>query len=126
MANTLSINGAFTLSADTVRTIGSMQTNVTLDGENYVAENMNVTGSAYRPLQTGSLSSMAYGYFSNPNAEGNIIVALDNSGTDKIAVLRPKSEAVWQYSGSIASVPLWAKVEGNTDEVVFEYILVEE
>lgn len=126
MANTLIINGAFTINSDTVRSIGSMQTNVELSGQNYVAENLNVTSSEYRPLQTGSLDNMAYGYFSNPNATGSIIVALDDSGTDKVAVLRPKSEAVWQYSGSIDTVPLYAAAVDTDDEIVFEYILTEE
>jgi hypothetical protein len=127
MANTLTVNGTYTLNASDVRSIGTIAMNNTLGGDNYVATVQNITASAYQPLSTSSLDNVRSGFFANNDISASIIVALDNAGTKQVLILSPFDTAVWTYSGSVAAVPLWAKSVNPADgkNAELQYILNE-
>jgi hypothetical protein len=127
MANQAIINGTVTIAVDNGRDVGTIATTVTMNGENYISTIQNITSSAYQALNTSSLGDIHGGYFSNNDISASVIIATDSAGTNKVVILYPLSETSWAYSGSIASVPLYAKSvnPSNGQYAALQYMLFE-
>lgn len=127
MANQVIINGTLSIIVGNVRDVGTIATTFSMSGSNYVSTLQDITASAYQALDTSSLSNVKGGYFSNNDVSASIIVATDSSGTNKVVIVSPLAETTWAYSGSIASVPLWAKSvsPANNQTAELQYMLFE-
>lgn len=124
MGNSITLSGTYTLSSGQVRDVGTVSTTITTSGSNYVSKNDTV-GTSFQALTTSSLSSVNSGFFSNNDASGSVIVALDNAGTKPVSIIGPLQETTWLFSGSAASTTLYAKAvsPANGVNISFDYIL---
>lgn len=124
MANSLVLNGSWTLTNNTIRNVGTIADTITINGANFVANTQNITTASYSPLDTGSLSDIRAAYFVNNDLTASITIAADSAGTNKLAILWPSDTVLWSWSGS--NQPLYAKGSTNSGTTVaLQYIITE-
>ena len=126
MANTVALNGSYTLTLDGLRTVGDMTGTVYLTGSNSSIQSQDITSSAYTALNTSSLSDLRMAWFYNDyinTGSGSVItVATDNAGAKPICILWPDDAVIIAWSGS---TPLYAKVTSGSKDAVLQYVLNE-
>lgn len=129
MANQFILSGASTFNIGNQKTVGTLNSTVTVNnsGSGFVSETQNMTGSAWSPLLTSSLSDVKVGWFYNADMSSSIMIATGSAGQNVLMVLQPDSDTVsFAWSGSL---PLYGKAFPsspgvfNNGNVMLQYIL---
>jgi hypothetical protein len=117
MANTLSLNGTFTV------TIGNpinvpLSVNITISGSTDLRKTVPIALGSWQALDTSSLAVVRYLAGDNIST-GSIVIASDSAGTKVIGTLQPGDNILTPWSGSM---PLFAQAYNSAS--VLQYYLV--
>ena len=118
MANTISINGSFSLTSGASRAVGTLTDSLTLTGSNYTATGQNILSGSWSPLSTGSLNDFRYSFFQNADLTSSITIATGSGGQNVLAYLNPEDVYVLPWSGSVVPT-LFAKATTNDSLLIY-------
>lgn len=119
MGNQIISSGTFTVTSNTIRSIGTVSDTISTVSTAFVSETQQISTSSLSPLVTSSLSDLRMGYFTNNDATASVTLY---SGSAPISILVAGDTTILGFSGS--NPALYAKGTNNSGTTVpLQYIL---
>lgn len=107
--NTLSINGTVNLNNQSLLTQGVLTNKLNLSSLNNLGETLQITGSAWTSINSGSATNLRYFFAANEDVSASVWLTY-NTTSASFSIMSPGDTLLMPYSGSI---PLYAKSSGS-------------
>jgi len=123
MANEINVSSGLSVTKDGVTTRGSVSTNLTLTGSQFI-QNIQSVGTSYEQITFGDMDTCKYVWLKN-NSTASIQVSNTNSDVKWFATLSPGYSIVMPPSGSNSAASLQVYVKSSEASADLQVVATE-